>query len=145
MNIQNTWSLVPSGDCVCVSDWLLTSLSDSTWMSRMALLGTALFLWLSAARTRGRWPRGGTWSASWLCELNRQTAAVQTVSRASPCRTSQGVEFKRTGPKKNSMPVWISLQGRSHWGCFSPAAPSGSLEERPRTLAAFEAPILAEQ
>lgn len=62
----------------------LTSLSESTWMRRMELLGMALFLWFSAARIRGRWPRGGTWSASWLCVLNRHTAAVVTVSSASP-------------------------------------------------------------
>ena len=67
----------------------LTSLSDRTWMRRMEALGTALFLWLSAARMRGRWPRGGTWSASWLWVLKRQTAAVVTVSRASPCRKPQ--------------------------------------------------------
>ena len=71
-----------------------TSLSDSTCSRRMALLGTALLRWLSADRMRGRWPRGGTWSASWPCVLNRHTAAVVTVSRASPCR-GQGM-CKRT-------------------------------------------------
>lgn len=57
----------------------------------MELLGTALFLWFSANRIRGRWPRGGTWSANWLCVLKRHTAAVVTVSRASPWRKPQMV------------------------------------------------------
>lgn len=98
---------------------LLTSFSDSTCRRRMELLGTALFLWFSAARTRGRWPRGGTWSANWPCVLKRHTAAVVTVSRASPCRKPRVVRQRG----KTATCTFVSkLTTHSHWGCSSPEA-----------------------